>query len=44
MQPFFPLNSVVLGLRGGGMMYCGRWLELLGFCPPLGQFKEVQWK
>ena len=30
------------GLRAGGMMNCGPCLELLGFCPPLGQFNGVQ--
>lgn len=40
----FPLNSVVFGLRAGGMMHCGPCLELLGFCPPLGWFNVVQWK
>ena len=40
--PFTPLLSVVLGLRAGGMMHCGPWLELLGFCPSLGQSNGVQ--
>ena len=26
------------------MIPCGPCLELLGFCPPLGQFSGVQWK
>ena len=30
----------VLGLRAGGMLYSGPWLELLGS----GQFNGVQWK
>ena len=38
------LISVVFGLRPGGMMNCYPWLELLGFCPPFGQFHGVQWK
>ena len=31
-----PLNSVVLGLRAGGMVHFVPWLELFSFCPPLG--------
>ena len=27
----------MLGLRAGGMMHFVPWLELLSFCPPLGQ-------
>ena len=38
-----PLNSAVLGLLAIGMMHFGPRLELLGFCPPLGQFNGVQW-
>ena len=34
------------GLAGeaGNKKHCVRWLELLGFCPPLGQMNGVQWK
>ena len=39
-----PLNSAVLGLLAMGMMHFGPRLELLGFCPPLGQFNGVQWR
>ena len=34
----------MLDLRAGGMMHYGPWLELLGFCLPLGHFNGVQWK
>lgn len=36
--------SALLGLLAMGMMHFGPRLELLGFCPPLGQFNGVQWR
>ena len=39
-----PWNFLLLGLRASGTMHWGPCLELLGFCPPLGQFNGLQWK